>query len=102
MSYHEPLRIGGSDSRLRPRLVVMGMVALCLVFGFVVYQKQIRLRQGDQGVYYRAGWSMRHGGADLYDITDHHGFHYLYPPVFAILMIPLAEPPPNTPAAQQN
>jgi len=102
MSYHEPLRISGSDSRLRPRLMVLAIVALCLVFGIVVYHKQILLRQGDQGVYYRAGWSMRHGGADLYNITDHHGFHYLYPPVFAILMIPLAEPPPNTPAEEQN
>jgi hypothetical protein len=80
----------------------MGTVAVCLLFGVVVYHKQIRLRQGDQVVYYRAGWSMRHGGTDLYDITDHHGFHYLYPPVFAILMIPLADPPLNTPTEEQK
>ena len=101
MSYHEPIRIDNSDSRLRPRLL-MGAAVVCLLFGVVVYHKQIGLRQGDQEVYYRAGWSMRHGGADLYQITDGHGWHYLYPPVFAILMVPLADPPPNTPEEARN
>jgi hypothetical protein len=80
----------------------VGAVVVCLLFGGVVAHKQIRLRQGDQGVFYRAGWSIRQGGADLYQITDDHGWHYHYPPLFAILMVPLADPPPGTPVEQQD
>ncbi len=32
-------------------------------------------------------------GADLYAVTDDNGFHYHYPPLFAILLAPLADPP---------
>src|SRR5205807_4413986 len=34
----------------------------------------------------------------IYAVTDNHGFHYLYPPLFAILVAPLADPPPGVQA----
>ncbi|MDB5308927.1 MAG: hypothetical protein JWO38_3129 [Gemmataceae bacterium] len=47
----------------------------------------------DFGVYARAAWAARIG-ADVYIPTDNNGWHYNYPPTFAILMIPLADPYP--------
>lgn len=49
-------------------------------------------RLGDWNVFTRAAWAVRAGG-DLYDVTDDKGFHYLYPPLFAILLTPLADAP---------
>ena len=49
-------------------------------------------RMGDWNVFARAAWAVRVGG-DLYDVTDDNGFHYLYPPLFAILLTPLADAP---------
>jgi hypothetical protein len=48
----------------------------------------------DLQVYLRAAWAVR-SGADLYQITDDNGWHYHYPPLLAILLAPLADPPPN-------
>jgi hypothetical protein len=48
---------------------------------------------GDLGVYLRAGWAVRADPDELYDWTDENGWHYNYPPLFAILMEPLGEPP---------
>jgi hypothetical protein len=49
-------------------------------------------RKGDLDVYLRAAWAAREGKS-LYQITDPHGWHYLYPPLLASLMIPLADAP---------
>ena len=49
-------------------------------------------RMGDWNVFTRAAWAVRAGG-DIYDVTDDNGFHYLYPPLFAILLSPLADAP---------
>ncbi len=46
----------------------------------------------DLDVYLRAAWAFR-TGHDAYKITDDNGWHYLYPPLFAILLMPLADPP---------
>jgi hypothetical protein len=46
----------------------------------------------DLGVYLRAAWAVR-TGVDPYAITDTNGFHYVYPPLFAILMMPMADAP---------
>ena len=51
----------------------------------------------DIGPYLRAAWAVRTGG-DIYAITattDDRGWHYLYPPLFAIIMSPFAAPPPG-------
>src|SRR5581483_9758696 len=47
----------------------------------------------DVQVYARAAWAVRIG-ADIYLPTDDNGWHYIYPPTFAILLAPLADPYP--------
>src|SRR5262245_47643508 len=49
--------------------------------------------QGDLRVFCCAGWAIRQGGQLLYQVRDDNGWHYHYPPTFAILMAPLADPP---------
>jgi hypothetical protein len=46
----------------------------------------------DLGVYLRASWAVR-SGADIYDVTDDNDWHYQYPPLLAVLLTPLADPP---------
>lgn len=50
-------------------------------------------RKTDFGVYARAGYAVR-TGLDPYDkaVCDDRGWHYCYPPPFAVLMAPLADP----------
>lgn len=50
-------------------------------------------RKTDFGVYARAGYAVREG-LDLYQIADDNAWHYCYPPPFAVLMVPLADPLP--------
>ena len=47
---------------------------------------------GDLDVFLRAAWAVRNG-ADLYKVTSDNDWHYIYPPLYAILMTPLADPP---------
>jgi hypothetical protein len=49
---------------------------------------------GDVQVYFRAAWAVR-AGQDMYQVIDLHGWHYHYPPFFAILLAPLADAPPG-------
>src|SRR5262249_7295258 len=51
----------------------------------------------DLQVYLRAAWAVRNGH-DLYAIIDDNKWHYHYPAVFAILLVPLA----NAPAGQNH
>jgi alpha-1,2-mannosyltransferase len=70
---------------------------LCAVaFGVNVEVRSdfLNTRRTDFDVYLRAAWAMR-TGHDPYTITDNRGWHYLYPPLFAIALIPLADPPPG-------
>jgi hypothetical protein len=46
----------------------------------------------DLQVYLRAAWAVRTGN-DLYRIIDDNKWHYHYPALFAILMVPLANAP---------
>jgi len=46
----------------------------------------------DLGVFTTAAWAVRNGD-NLYEVKDWHGWHYHYPPTWAILMAPLANPP---------
>src|SRR5438067_2362173 len=55
-------------------------------------------RHTDFTVYVRAAWAAR-AGHDLYAVADEHGWHYCYPPAFALLLTPLADPPPGEPRA---
>lgn len=49
-------------------------------------------RMGDLDCFLRASWAVRND-ADLYAVTSDNGWHYNYPPLYAILMAPLADPP---------
>jgi alpha-1,2-mannosyltransferase len=51
-------------------------------------------RMGDFGCFARGAWAVR-SGADLYAVTCDNGWHYNYPPLLAILLTPLADPPPG-------
>jgi hypothetical protein len=73
----------------------LGVLAVVLLlFGDVVQLKSAFLsrRMGDLGVFLRAGWAVRSGN-DPYAVTCDNHWHYSYPPLFAILMSPFADPP---------
>jgi hypothetical protein len=69
-------------------------VAVLIGFGAMVELRSAFLsrRMGDLGCYLRPAWAVL-AGEDIYDITDDNHWHYNYPPLYAILMIPLADPP---------
>lgn len=66
------------------------------LFGALVEVRSafLKRRMTDLGVYLRAAWAVR-TGQNIYAMTDDNGWHYHYPPLFAILLAPLADPPPN-------
>jgi hypothetical protein len=88
-----------SPALLRPTqkwgLAVLAVVAV--VFGGLVELRSAFLsrRMGDLTVFLRTAWAVR-TGQDIYTVTDENGFHYHYPPLLAILLVPLADPPPGT------
>jgi hypothetical protein len=76
-----------------------GVIALLLaavILGVVVEWRSafLRRRMTDLVCYLRGAWAVR-AGADLYAVTEDSGWHYNYPPFLAILLGPLAEPPPD-------
>lgn len=82
-------------SRWERRGLLLFLVVL-LGFGGLVEMRAVFLkrRMTDLGVYLRTAWAVR-AGADIYDVTEENDWHYVYPPLFAILMTPLADPPPG-------
>lgn len=92
MNHTFPALLSKPPSR---RQAAAALVVLAAVFGAVVMQKSVVLSrpQGDLKVFCCAGWAVRHGGELLYRVRDDNGWHYHYPPTFAILMAPLADPP---------
>ncbi len=79
------------------KLHVIGLsllLATVIIFGAITEYRSafLKKRMTDIGPYLRAAWSVRAGG-DMYKVTDDRGWHYVYPPLFAILMTPLADPP---------
>lgn len=88
-----------STNGLRPlgrwdKLALAVFVLVIVSFGALVELRSAFLsrRMGDVGVFLRTAWAARTGG-DLYHITDDNRWHYSYPPLYAILMMPLADPP---------
>jgi hypothetical protein len=57
-----------------------------LLFLPMVVWKVVGLGQGDTQVFFRAGWAVW-TGYPLYQIADHHGWTYHYPPTFALVAI---------------
>jgi hypothetical protein len=70
------------------------LLLLVILFGAWVELRGALLhyRRTDIGPYLRAAWAVREGG-DIYKVEDDRQWHYVYPPLFAILMTPLADPP---------
>jgi hypothetical protein len=70
------------------------LVLTAIGFGLAVELRSafMQRRMTDLGVYLRAAWAVR-AGENIYDITDDNHWHYQYPPAFAILLTPLADPP---------
>lgn len=73
---------------------LIGLAVLALLFGCLVEYRSafLKRRMTDLDVYLRAAWAVR-SGHDLYQIEDDNHWHYHYPPLFAILMTPLADAP---------
>ena len=69
---------------------------LTVALGYGVYveihSSFISTRKTDLGVFLRAGWAVR-SGENIYEVTDNNGWHYAYPPFFAVLMVPFADAP---------
>lgn len=70
-----------------------------IAFGVLVEVRGalLQTRRTDLAVFARAAWAVRNG-VDVYSVTDEKGLHYHYPPLLAIVMMPVADPPPGVPA----
>jgi hypothetical protein len=88
ISHFEPLRRG-------ERWGVGLLLVAFLLFGAIVEIRSafLKRRMTDLNCYLRAAWALRQGGADLYNVFDDNGWHYNYPPLLAIVLTPLADPP---------
>jgi hypothetical protein len=75
-------------------IIFVGVIAL--LFLPIVVFKTVGHGQGDVQVFFRAGWAIW-TGHPLYEVTDNHGWSYHYPPTFALLMGPFANPLPGYP-----
>jgi alpha-1,2-mannosyltransferase len=73
---------------------IAGFFILAAVFGVWVeiHSAFLKVRHTDLVDFLRAGWAVRNGD-ELYTITEDHGWHYNFPPLLAILLVPLADPP---------
>ena len=79
----------------------LGLALFALLIGGLGIVTEIRSAflaspKTDFQVYARAGWAVR-AGEDIYYHFDNNGWHYCYPPPFAVLMAPLADPYPFLP-----
>ena len=91
----EPADAPGSASmRWWETLSLVGLGALLVAFGYLTLLRAAYYdnRMTDYGVYARAAWALR-TNHDLYTTTDDNGWHYVYPPAFAVIFIPFADPP---------
>src|SRR5260370_24585629 len=79
--------------------VVLLIVAL-VGFGVLVEVRSAFLerRMGDLGCYLRAAWALR-TEQNPYDVVEDNLWHYNYPPLYAVLMMPLADPPQGADSA---
>jgi alpha-1,2-mannosyltransferase len=85
---------GSAPLRSRYRWGLVIFAVAILAFGCITELRGAfqHSRKTDAGVYFRAAWAVR-VGADIYRVQDDNGWHYHYPPLFAILMAPFADPP---------
>jgi alpha-1,2-mannosyltransferase len=79
------------------RYEVAGITAFFVLAGLFgiwveVHSAFQQVRRTDLADFLRAGWAVRTGN-DPYQIVEEHGWHYNFPPLFAIALVPLADPP---------
>ncbi len=93
---HSPLTTHHSPLTTYERLGLFALMLTVAAFGVLVEIRSAFLRRHmtDLNVYLRAAWAVR-AGEDIYDVVDDNRWHYQYPPLFAILLTPLANPPPG-------
>jgi hypothetical protein len=77
----------------RGRLVLAALLLTAVGFGALVVKRSAfsDKPRTDAVVFFRAAWAVR-TGEDIYQVTA-NWWHYHYPPLFAIAMTPLADPP---------
>ena len=76
------------------KLAIAWFVVLIFALGGMVEYRSAFLsrRMGDLDVFLRAAWAVRNG-EDLYLVSSDNDWHYIYPPLYAIILTPLADPP---------
>jgi hypothetical protein len=76
------------------RIIFWFMIAFCCYYAVMTEIRSCFLsrRMTDFDVYLRAAWAARTGN-DMYAVTDDNDWHYCYPPTFALVLMPLADPP---------
>ncbi len=81
-------------SKLEKGLVLAFLFVLFPMLGAMVEMRSALMnrRMGDLDCFLRAAWAVRND-ADIYAVTSDNDWHYNYPPFYAILMTPLADPP---------
>lgn len=94
----EPKPIRDEPLRQWEKAILIALALVVIGFGCLVEIRSAYLstRKTDLGCYLRAAWAVRTGN-DLYAVTDDNGWHYIYPPAFAVLMAPLADAPAGEP-----
>lgn len=82
----------------RDRLCLTLLVLLTIGAGVLTEIRSAfaQRRHTDLGVYLRASWAIREG-IDHYTVTDDNGWHYTYPSLLAITLIPFADAPAGQP-----
>jgi len=80
------------NERERWALALVAVIVAALLASTL--QQTLEYGHGDAQVYFRAGWAIW-AGYPLYQVSDHHGWFYVYPPPFAFLMEPFADPLPG-------
>jgi hypothetical protein len=63
-----------------------------IVYLPIVVHRTVVSHLGDVQVFFRAGWAIWSGAVPLYEVTDYHGWHFHYPPTFALFMVPFSNP----------
>jgi Glycosyltransferase family 87 len=89
----------GEPSLFRPldrweRCALILLAALFVLHSLSTGYRSILLTRHmtDLDAFLRGAWAVRTGG-NLYEVADDNGFHYIYPPLLAILLTPFADPP---------
>ena len=77
-------------------LAAVALVAALAVYLPILVYRTTEHGFGDVQVFFRAAWAVW-TGYPLYEVTDLHGWSYHYPPIFALMMGPFADPLPGFP-----